>query len=158
MVGVGGGNSAPLLVLWITTYLRGYTQYLLRIDTIILVLQFLKLLIYLNTSEDNACRPGDGTGLVRHLYQLNPYILDPIYKISTRATFSIDPERHLEVGIEPGGQPADSRGRSVTPSPDKLFQKQSIRAFRLPETRAEHKAFFLHFGVPRPFYKTFAFV
>jgi len=30
--------------------------------------------------------------------------------------------------------------------------------FRLPSTRAEYKSFFLHFGVPRPFYKSFSFV
>ena len=30
--------------------------------------------------------------------------------------------------------------------------------FRLPNNRSEYKSFFLHFGVPRPFYKSFAFV
>ena len=30
--------------------------------------------------------------------------------------------------------------------------------FRLPKSRAEYKSFFLHFAVPRPFYKSFSFV
>ena len=34
----------------------------------------------------------------------------------------------------------------------------SEKTFRMPTTRAEYKSFFLHFGVPRPFYKSFSFV
>ena len=37
-------------------------------------------------------------------------------------------------------------------------EEEECGSFRLPHTRAEYKSFFLHFAVPRPFYKSFSFV
>ena len=73
------------------------------------------------------------------------------------ATFETICQRNRGVLHLSDGNPGESRTEEYE-AEFRYRDEGGGGSFRMPNNRAEYKSFFLHFGTPRPFYKTFAFV